>query len=154
VRRIGLPNLDYVLDCGEDEYGYRVLEAGYKAFICADAVIRHNIRGSQSLTPVDLKVGPARVKAYEFPAIRCYYLCRNGIYFNLYEIAKGPFDLLRGALWRLRPRRQAGLGRGAIWNVLLFTLNFVVRPLGHQRQIAACLRGIWHGVTGNIGTRY
>jgi GT2 family glycosyltransferase len=154
VRRIGLPNADYVLDCGEDEYGYRVMRAGYKAFIHPHAVMQHNIRGSQSLTPVELKVGPARVRAYEFPAIRCYYLCRNGLYFNLYEVAKNHFDLLRGALWRVRPRRQLGLGRGAVWSVLLFLLNFLVRPRNHGRQIAACCRGIWHGVTGNIAARY
>ena len=154
VRRIGLPNPDYVLDCGEDEYGYRVMKAGYKAFIHQDAVMKHNIRGSQSLIPVDLKVGPARIRAYEFPAIRCYYLCRNGIYFNLYELAKGRFGLLCGVLWRVRPQRQLGLGRGAVWSVLLFTMNFLVRPRNHGPQIAACFRGIWHGVTGNIAARY
>jgi GT2 family glycosyltransferase len=154
VRQIGLPNPNYVLDCGEDEYGYRMMRAGYKAFIHQDAVMKHNIRGSQSLVPVNLTVGPASVRAYEFPAIRCYYLCRNGIYFNLYEIAKGRFDVLRGALWRVRPRRQVGLARGAVWSVLLFTMNFLLRPRTHGRQIAACLRGIWHGVTGNIAARY
>src|SRR6266567_7449172 len=147
VRDIGLPNPDYVLDWGEYEYGYRVMKAGYKAFIHQDAVMKHNVRGSQSLIPVKLKVGPACVRAYEFPAIRCYYLCRNGIYFNLYEVAKGRFDLLRGALWRIRSRRQLGLARGAVWSVLLFSMNFLVRPRNHGRQIAACFRGIWHGVT-------
>src|SRR5260370_6353329 len=29
VRRIGLPNPDYVLDCGEDAYGYRIMKPGY-----------------------------------------------------------------------------------------------------------------------------
>jgi GT2 family glycosyltransferase len=154
ARQIGLPNADYVLDCGEDEYGYRAMKAGYKAFIHQDAVMKHNIRGSQSLIPVKLKVGPASVRAYEFPAIRCYYLCRNGIYFNLYEVARGRFDLLRGALWRVRSRRQFGLARGAVWSVLLFTMNFLMRPRTHGRQIAACFRGIWHGVTGNIAARY
>src|SRR3954447_1331999 len=33
VRSIGLPNPDYVLDRGEDEFEYRVMKAGYKAFI-------------------------------------------------------------------------------------------------------------------------
>jgi glycosyltransferase involved in cell wall biosynthesis len=154
VRQIGMPNLDYVLDCGEDEYGYRVMKAGYKAFMHQDAVMKHNIRGSQSLVPIKLKVGPASVKVYDFPAIRCYYLVRNGLYFMLYEFAKGRLGPLCGALWRVRPRRQLGLGRGAVWNVLLFTMNFLLRPRTHGRQIAACLLGMWHGVTGNMAARY
>jgi rhamnosyltransferase len=155
VRQIGLPNSNYVLDRGEDEYGYRVMNAGYKGFIHQDAVLQHNIRGNPSLTPVDRKLGPATLTFYEFPPIRCYYTCRNTLYFALYEAAQGRFGLLRSALWRVRslPERP-GLMRGAAWRVLLLTLNFLLRPRNHGEQILACLRGIWHGVTGNIQARY
>jgi len=155
VRQIGLPNADYVLDRGEDEYGYRVMTAGYKGFILQDAVLRHNIRGSTSLSSVDIKLGPATLTFYEFPPIRCYYTCRNTLYFALYDAAQGRFGLLRGAVWRVRPAPgRPGVMRGAAWRVLLLTLNFLLRPRHHGGQILACFRGIWHGVTGNIQARY
>jgi rhamnosyltransferase len=155
VRQIGLPNPNYVLDWGEVEYGYRAMKAGYKAFISQDAVLFHNIRGDPSLTAIDGKLGPATVRFYEFPPIRCYYTCRNILYFALYEAAQGRFDFLRGAVWRVRPAPGfPGTMRGAAWRVLLLTLNFLVRPRNHGKQILACFRGIWHGVTGNLAARY
>jgi rhamnosyltransferase len=137
VRKIGLPDPNYVLDWGEFEYSYRVMRAEYKGFIYQDAVLQHNIRGNPSLNPINLKLGPIYRTFYEFPPIRCYYTCRNALYFALYEAAEG-FDMLRGMAWR----------------VLLLTLNFLLRPRNHGGQILACLRGIWHGVTGNIRARY
>jgi rhamnosyltransferase len=155
VRQIGLPNLDYVLDRGEDEYEYRVMKAGYKAFIRQDAALRHNVRGKPSLTDVSRKLGPIAVTFYEFPPIRCYYTCRNTLYFAAYDTAPGRFGLLRGAIWRVRPSlERPGFMRGAAWRVLLLTLNFLLRPRTHREQILACVRGIWHGVTGNIAARY
>jgi rhamnosyltransferase len=155
VREIGLPNSNYVLDRGEDEYGYHVMKAGYQGFIHQDAVLEHNIRGTPSLTAIDRKFGPATLTFYEFPPIRCYYTCRNTLYFALYEAAQGRFGLFRGAVWRVRPTpERPGLMRGAVWRVLLLTLNFVVRPRHHGGQILACFRGMWHGFTGNIRARY
>jgi GT2 family glycosyltransferase len=139
VRQIGLPNADYVLDWGEGEYGYRVMKAGYKGFICLDAVLQHNIRGYMSLNTVKVvKLGPATWRFREFAPIRCYYYCRNPIYFALYDAAQGRIRLLRGAARR----------------VLSLTLNFLLRPRDHGAQIRACLRGVWHGITGNIVARY
>src|SRR5712692_1758055 len=80
VSRVGPPDPNYVLDWGDFEYGYRVMRAGYKGFIVQDSVLHHNIRGSGSLVPVDLTLGPASRTFYEFPAIRCYYKCRNMLY--------------------------------------------------------------------------
>jgi GT2 family glycosyltransferase len=138
VRAIGLPNPDYVLDWGEYEYAYRVMKAGYKAFIHQHAVLRHNIRG-----------GPGR------PAFRCYYTCRNVLYFALYETNEGRIGLLRGAVWRVLPSPgRPGFMRGAAWRTLLFALSFLIRPWQHGEQILACFRGIWHGFTGNIAARY
>ena len=162
VREIGLPNPDYVLDWGEYEYGYRVTKAGDRSFIYQDAVMKHNIRGNQSLSPLAIKLGPWSVTFYEDPPIRCYYVCRNTLYFTLYDCIErrlGPLQALawifRGAVWRVRPAPgRPGLMRGAAWQLLLFTLNFLVRPRNHVKQIVACFRGIWHGVTGNIAARY
>ncbi len=135
IRRIGLPNPDYVLDWGETEYAYRVMKAGYKGYMHQDAVLRHNIRGHASLTSIDDTTGPAGVTFTEFPAIRCYYLCRNAFYFVLYDAAADRF-------------RQLYLG------MLVLTLKFLIRPRYHGAQINVCLRGIWHGATGNITARY
>jgi glycosyltransferase involved in cell wall biosynthesis len=155
VRQIGLPNPEYVLDWGEYEYAYRVMKAGYKAFIHQDAVLRHNIRGIPSLIPIHRKLGPVTVTFYELPPIRCYYTVRNTLYFTLYDSAQERFGLLRGAVWRVRPSPgRPGFMRGAAWRVLLFTLNFLLRPRNHGKQIRACFRGLWHGVAGNIAARY
>jgi GT2 family glycosyltransferase len=155
IRQIGLPNADYVLDRGEDEYGYRIMKAGFKSFIRVDAGVQHNIRGKGSLTQTIRRLGPFAVKFYDFPPIRCYYTCRNTLYFAAYESAVGRFGLLRGPVWRVRPApERPGFMRGAAWRVLLLTLNFMLRPRHHRRQILACLRGIWHGFTGNLAARY
>jgi rhamnosyltransferase len=138
VRRVGLPNPDYVLDWGEGEYGYRLMKAGYKAFIRQDAVLHHNIRGYASVTPVEVKRGAATVIKHEFSPIRCYYSCRNIFYFTLYDSAEMRYGMLcSGSLF-----------------VLVLTLKFVLRPRDHGKQIRACFRGIWHGLTGNIAARY
>ncbi|MGA2410738.1 MAG: glycosyltransferase [Candidatus Binataceae bacterium] len=154
VRKIGLPNPDYVLDRGELEYAYRVMKAGYKAFIHQDAVIRHNIRGAPGLHAKRRKLGPITVVSYELPPIRCYYTIRNTLYFTLYDSAEGRIPALRGELWRFRSRPGRSFMSGIAWQVSFFTLNFALRPRTHGAQVRACLRGIWHGVTGNIAARY
>jgi rhamnosyltransferase len=138
VRQVGLPDLNYVLDWGEFEYGNRLMRAGYKGFIRQDAILQHNIRGAPSLNPIDLKIGFATARVYEFPPIRCYYMCRNMLYFVIYDLAQN----------------RAGLIRRVVWTVFKLTMNFLVRPQHHGRQIAACFRGIWHGLTGNVAARY
>jgi rhamnopyranosyl-N-acetylglucosaminyl-diphospho-decaprenol beta-1,3/1,4-galactofuranosyltransferase len=158
VRRIGLPNADYVLDRGELEYAYRVMKAGYKVFIHQDAVTRHNIRGapgpkSEHGRQIRLKIGPLALEFVPSPPNRCYYVCRNTLYFTLYDYAEGRLARLR-ELWRVRSRPGRGFMSGIAWQTALFTLNFVVRPHTQGAQIRACLRGIWHGVTGNIKARY
>ena len=138
VRTIGLPNLDYVLDWGENEYGYRLSQAGYRNLICHDAVLHHNIRGRTSLRAVMVRFAGMMFVFIEFPAIRCYYTVRNTFYFALYEAKEG----------RLRLLADQG------WDMLRLTLKFLMRPKNHGAQIRACLRGLWHGVTGNIAARY
>jgi len=138
VREIGLPNPNYVLDWGDFEYGYRVMKAGYKGFIHLDAALQHNIRGNPSLAPVTLKLGLTTRTFYEFPPIRCYYKCRNMLYFTIYDFEKRRLRLLHRVMRR----------------VFRLTMNFLLRPRNHREQILACFRGIWHGVTGNITGRY
>jgi GT2 family glycosyltransferase len=137
VRQIGLPNPDYVLDWGEGEYGYRVMKAGFKGFVYRSAILHHNIRGYKSVAPVTIRRGAETVTVYEFPAIRCYYSCRNMLYFVLYDS---------------RGRRRQFLR--SVYGPAKLTLGLMLHPRNHGKHIRACLRGVWHGITGNIAARY
>jgi glycosyltransferase involved in cell wall biosynthesis len=150
VKRIGLPNPDYFLDRGELEYAYRLMRAGFKAFIHQDAVFRQNIRAE----PMHQRFRTGRVSLgfFEIAPVRCYMLCRNSLYFTLYDLADGPMMKFR-ELFRVYSWRRGPLS-GIAWQTALFTLNFALRPRGHQAHIRACCRGIWHGLTGNIAARY
>ena len=138
VRRVGVPNPDYVLDWGETEYGYRMMKGGYKGFLHLDAILHHNIRGYASVVLVEVKRGAAAVTVYDYPPIRCYYSARNRFYFSLYDFTE----------WRL------WLVLDLIFGVINLILSFVVKPRGHGEHLRACFRGIWHGVTRNITARY
>jgi rhamnopyranosyl-N-acetylglucosaminyl-diphospho-decaprenol beta-1,3/1,4-galactofuranosyltransferase len=151
VRRIGLPNPDYFLDRGELEYGYRIMKAGYKGFMHQNAFIRHNIRGDRM--PKRLQNGPITLNFFEHPPLRCYYICRNTLYFTIYNVAEGPLAKLR-QLFLLRSMPGRSAPSGIAWQTALFTLNFALRPRRHGPQIRACLQGIWHGLIGNIAARY
>jgi glycosyltransferase involved in cell wall biosynthesis len=151
VRRIGFPNPDYFVDRGELEYAYRVMTAGYKAFIHQDAITRQNIRGEP--IPKRVQGGPITLNFFEGAPLRCYLICRNTLYFTLYDLTDGPFAKFR-ELFRIGSTPGRGPLSGIAWQITLFTLNFALRPLGHGAQIRACLRGIWHGLTGNIAARY
>jgi glycosyltransferase involved in cell wall biosynthesis len=151
VCRVGLPNGDYFIDRGEVEYGYRMMKAGYKGFIHQDAELRQDV--SIFSLSKRTKVGPFSLTFYELPPLRCYYTIRNTIYFALYDQADGRWSALRELL-RVRSRPGRGPLSGIAWQAGLFTLNFALRPGNHGEHIRACLRGIWHGVTGNITARY
>jgi glycosyltransferase involved in cell wall biosynthesis len=151
VKRIGMPNPDYFLDRGELEYGYRVMKAGYKGFLHQDAVIRQNIRGEPM--PRRVQGGSITPKFFEAAPLRCYYICRNTLYFTIYSLAEGPLTKFR-ELFSVRARPGRSSPSGIAWQTALFTLNFALRPRGRGAQIGACLRGIWHGLTGNITARY
>jgi len=153
VRRIGFPNPDYVIDRGELEYSYRLMKAGYKAFIHQDAVIRHNIRGAPSVAPKRFKIGPFSLKFYDLTPLRCYYICRNTLYFTLYEATDSRIVKFC-ELWRLRSRPGHSVLSGVAWQTTFLTLNFILRPHTHGAQIRACLRGIRDGITGNIAARF
>lgn len=138
VRQIGLPNLDYVLDWGEHEYAYRMMKAGFKAFMVCDAIMHHNIRGEMTMDPVHVRLGPVSFRYVILPPIRCYYLFRNGFYFAIYVFEEGGLHLLSSD------------GK----EMVKLTAKYLIHPLRHKRLILAGVRGIWHGLTGNITARY
>ena len=69
VREIGLPNADYFLDWGESEYGYRMMRAGFKGFVCRDAPINSNIRGYAALRPAEIERGGCDVRGSGTPSV-------------------------------------------------------------------------------------
>jgi glycosyltransferase involved in cell wall biosynthesis len=151
VRRIGLPNPDYFLDRSELEYSYRMIKAGYKGFIQQDAIVRQNIRGQP--LPKRIQNGPITLNFFEAAPVRCYYICRNTLYFTIYDLTDGPLAKSR-ELFRLLSTPGRSVPSGIAWQTTLFTLNFALRPLSHGAQARACLLGIWHGLTGNIAARF
>jgi rhamnosyltransferase len=138
VRRIGLPNPNYMLDWSEVEFGYRVMKAGYKGFVDQTAILKLNVRGVRSSAHSRVKLGPVSLSFYEYAPIRCYYAIRNQLFFDLKEVTHGSPRLVLSAF--------AGATK--------MTMNFLLRPRRHGAHIRACFRGIWHGITGNIAARY
>ena len=131
------------------------MKGGYKNFVHQDAVLVHNVRGSPSLAPVDLKVGPMKVRAYEWTPFRCYYYCRNSLYFILYELEKGRFGLLSGVLWRVRRSGHVGPIRGGRLERTSVDDEFpVAAAKSHPTNPRLLARHLWHGVSGNIAARY
>ena len=138
VRVVGVPNPDYVLDWGETEYAYRMMKGRFQGFIHQGAILHHNTRGYASRAPVKIKRGDETVTVYDYPPIRVYYSSRNIFYFWLYDFKEG----------RLLPVSRAVIGRAVL------ILRLMLKPRNRIAALGACLRGIWHGVTGNIAARY
>ncbi len=153
VRRVGLPNADYFIDRGELEYAYRVMKAGYKGFIHQDALLRHNFHGAPGLGFQHVKIGPIALKFYDMAPLRCYYVCRNTLYFTLYDSRETRFSKFR-ELFRIRSRPGRSFMSGIAWQTVLLTMNFALRPRTQLPQVLACLRGAWDGLTGNMAARF
>jgi GT2 family glycosyltransferase len=138
VKEVGLPQIDYVLDWGEMEYGYRGTQAGYRALVNEETRIDHNIGAEPFEHSTPYQLGPLRFRLLEFSVPRCYYFVRNLLYFTLYEFR--PLNV--STLWSCLKR--------TIW----FTFNFALRPITRSREVRACLVGFWDGLRGNLGRRY
>jgi GT2 family glycosyltransferase len=139
VARIGLPSADYVLDIAELEYGYRARELSFTSYVVHNSVVHHDVgRIAGAANRVVFRVGSLKLRFSELSPARCYYSQRNVIYFWLYQH---------------KPRRMNPALR-AIVRALVFVVGFVVRPVSHRRQLAACLRGVRDGLTGHMERRY
>ncbi|MFQ5444606.1 MAG: glycosyltransferase [Nitrospinales bacterium] len=138
VKNIGLPSIDYVLDWGEYQYGYKGKINGLKAYMHQKSIVDHNIGHQSSLNLKPHRLGPISLKMIEFPPIRCYYLLRNNLYFWLHEYNSRSFYILLSCL--LFPG--------------FYLANFILRPISHKSELWACLRGIWDGLLKNMQNRY
>ena len=136
--QIGLPQVDYVLDWGEYDYGYQGRQKGYRAFLHRNSVVYHNIGGAPALRFETYRIGPWSIRMPNLPPIRCYYLTRNLLYFYFYIYDD------RG--WRPRYR--------GLYVILKFSGSFLARPGKHWNQAWACLRGIKDGLLGKFHRRF
>lgn len=141
VREIGLPCADYVLDWGENEYGWRGKQKGFVALVHQGSVLDHNIdRPGGRVGPRERveRLGPLTWRLPELPPIRLYYIYRNLTYFFLYEYYEGrllPF-LRFAASWM--PRHLVKLALSG---------RFVP-------DLVTCLRGLREGLRGQLHRQY
>jgi rhamnopyranosyl-N-acetylglucosaminyl-diphospho-decaprenol beta-1,3/1,4-galactofuranosyltransferase len=139
VAQIGLPTADYVMDQAEIEYGYRARQLGFASYIVHNAVIHQDVGRNSGAEPRLYKLGPISLTYFETSPARTYYAVRNMLYFWFYQH---------------KPRRVTLPVRWAAWRVTTLMLNSVLGPGNQEGQIVACLRGMWHGMTGNMSARY
>jgi rhamnosyltransferase len=139
VAQIGLPSADYVLDMAEIEYGYRARQHGFTSYVVHNSVVRHDVGRNPGAVTQLYRFGPITLTFYEMSPWRTYYSVRNMIFFWLYQH---------------KPRRIFRVLHWLTWRLVPLTLNFVLRPRHYGAQLVACLRGIWHGLTGNMAKRY
>jgi rhamnopyranosyl-N-acetylglucosaminyl-diphospho-decaprenol beta-1,3/1,4-galactofuranosyltransferase len=138
VAKIGLPSADYVMDLAELEYGYRARQLGLCSYIVFNSVLYQDVGRKPGVMVQIWRLGPLSFRLYEMSALRCYYQVRNMLYFWLYQC---------------RPTRPRWVFRMLVHAVVL-SGTFAVRPVTHRRQLIACLRGFWDGVTMRMERRY
>ncbi len=137
VDKIGLPQADYVLDWGDLEYGYRARQLGFTSYMVHSSVLHQDVGRSSGIAPRTCRIGPLEFPLFEISPLRSYYHARNSIYFWLYEY---------------RPWLPRQVVRSIIHS-FVFTMTFASRPFSHRRQLIACLRGIWDGLTMHMERR-
>ena len=135
VKKVGLPEADYVVDWGEFIYGYLGKQAGYRAFTHQQSILDHNM---EVLHLTSYRFGPFSFGMRELAPFRCYYIVRNYLYFWLYGYEVRNFYTLSFCLLR----------------IIKFIGCFLLRPSTHLPQLSACLRGVWDGVCKNMRHRY
>lgn len=138
MRDFGLPSMDYVLDWGEYEYGYRRMLAGYDTYIHTESILDHDVRGP-SLSSAPRRFGPIALRVLEMPPIRAYYYIRNNLNFWLYRY-RGPRRLTVSLLRLYKCAKLIGNA-------------FLVRE-NRGEMLGACLRGYWDGVFGLMHKRF
>jgi GT2 family glycosyltransferase len=138
VKEIGLPSADYVLYSAELEYGYRAWSLGFMSYMVHNSVQRHGVGRRPGIASHIRQIGPLNLKLYDSSPIRCYYHVRNPIYFWLYQSKHGgPRQIVHSIIVSCS-----------------FAATFAIRPISQRKQLVACLRGIWDGLTMHLERRY
>jgi|SRR5277367_3693866 GT2 family glycosyltransferase len=138
VAKIGLPSADYFMELAELEYGYRARQLGFTSYVVNSSVLHQDVGRNPGVVTRTWHLGPLYFRLFEISPLRCYYRVRNMLYFWLYQCRP------------CRPRRMVR----SIVHVLALPTTFIIRPISHHRQLIACLRGIWDGLTMHMERRY
>lgn len=138
VKKIGLPSADYVLYSAELEYGYRAWDLGFSSYMVRNSVQQHGVGRHPGIASRICQFGPLKLTLYDSSPIRCYYHVRNPIYFWMYQSKHGGL-------------RQVA---HSIIHACIFAATFAIQPVSQRKQLVACLRGIWDGVTMHLERRY
>jgi len=134
VSKVGLPDLDYVLDWGDMIYGYEGMVRGYTGFADQSSIVIHNMHAFERRG-----LGGRMVNVYCSQPMRSYYFWRNSIYFWIYKYRRAHLVMpimthfLRFCWWLIR------------------VALFVRAPVP---TLWACLRGIWDGINRRLENRY
>ncbi len=137
VRKVGLPNPEYVIDWDDIIYGYEGMRQGYQGLVDQSSVVRHHMHVFETLR--QRRLGNRMVKVFDSPPMRRYYFWRNSTYFWLYRYQRDHslMPLVSHLLLFLR-----GLVKSAL---------FVEKP---GPALRASLRGAWDGLTGHLEARF
>ena len=145
VRKVGLPNKDYVLDWGEYEYGYVGKLNGYRAYMHQGSIIDHSVSDVE-LPAYLFRIGKwsVRIKKVRVPPIRLYYIFRNTLYFFLHVYHKG--NVLR---YLCQPS-----GSPNFRHLAKYLLKILLLSENRRADISACIRGALDGLCKNLHHRY
>ncbi len=137
VKKVGLPDPNYVLDWGDVIYGYEGMIRGYTGFIDQSSIVLHHLH------PVDTvhfrRLGTRYIKLFYSPPIRFYYMWRNTFYFWIYKYQEGNSAKLV-------------LAHSFQFLKWLIKVSLFIKPPGSM--LRACLRGMWDGLNARLENRY
>ena len=140
VREVGLPRCgtaghwdDFCLDYGDMEFSQRVRSAGYRIYVHRGSVLAHHVGNTH---PLHL-LGRATLTT-NHPAERRFLFFRNMVYFWLYLYPR-----------RNWPRLLAWFG----WRFGTTVVKIVLSEPDKGARVAACFRGVWCGLRGELDTR-
>ena len=136
VRKVGLPDPNYVIDWDDMIYGYEGMVRGYTSFVDASSVVIHHMGALETLRH---PFGTQLVKIFDLPPMRSYYFWRNSIYFWIYKYRRAH-SVMPMITHFLR-----------FWWWLIRVVLFVRAP---GATLRACLRGTWDGINGRLENRY
>ncbi len=131
--RISPPNADLFIDGIDMDYGWRLVQAGYRNLIVPQAILTHCFGN-----PIHRKLANRDIFLQKYPPLRHYYICRNHTYLAKHY-APGKWLTFLAILRRCKY---------ALHTIILLLLFESDRK---YLSIWACLLGTWHGIKGKLG---
>jgi rhamnosyltransferase len=131
--KISPPNADLFIDGVDMDYGWRLVQAGYRNFIVPQAILTHSFGN-----PIHRKLANCDIFLQKYPPLRHYYICRNHTYLAKHY-APGIWLSFLAILRRCKY---------ALHTIILLWLFESDRK---YLSIWACFVGTWHGIRGKLG---